>query len=134
MTYPVECSIGNFDNAGSRVCLTTVEAKHPLHESHVNDATSTLFGNSKVHQVDERDIFRDILEGIAQEEKEARKREEVGEVNQPLSGSRPPITCRTEEMGVDILEGEEEVNCHTHFRVILLNPRKDMKTADLTLL
>ncbi|WP_217833254.1 hypothetical protein, partial [Picosynechococcus sp. PCC 7002] len=49
-------------------------------------------------------VFGDILERIAQEVREAKGREDDGEVNQPLPLSRPPSTRGMEEMG----RGEEE--------------------------
>lgn len=63
--------------------LTDGEVKRPLQEPHVNDEANTLFGSSEVRRYDERNVFGDILEGIAQEEREAWEREEEGEVNQP---------------------------------------------------
>lgn len=46
-----------------------------------NYAASALLGRSEIHQPEEREIFGDILEGIAQEERDAKDREEEREVN-----------------------------------------------------
>lgn len=53
-----------------------------------------------------REVFGDILERIAQEEREAKAREDDGEVNQPLPSSCLPSTRGTKEMGREV---EEEV-------------------------
>lgn len=100
----------NFDDAEPSVCPTPTEVERPLLEMHVTDKASTLFGSSEVRQQDERNVFSDILEGIAQKEREAKEREKDGEVNQPLPGLWPPSTRGIDEVDGKIVEGEEEIN------------------------
>jgi len=97
-----EFSAANYNVGSQRVSAENSEAEQPVPGT-VRDEASTLHGSSEVRRREERDVFGDILERIAQEEREA-KGQEDGEVNQPLPLSRPPSTRGTEEMG----RGEEE--------------------------
>lgn len=98
-----EFSAANFNVGSQRLSTENSEAEQPVPGT-VRDEASTLHGSSEVRRRAERDIFSDILERIAQEEREAKGKEDDGEVNQPLPLSRPPNTRGTEEMG----RGEEE--------------------------
>lgn len=74
MKSPIESSPENFDDVEPSVRLAPNKVEQPLLETHVRDEASTLFDNSEVRRQDERNVFGDILEGIAQEEREAKSK------------------------------------------------------------
>lgn len=74
-----ESSHENFDSKNPRVHLAHQEAKQLVPKTQVCDKASTLIGNNEVHRRDERNVFGDILKGIAQEERDAKAREDDGE-------------------------------------------------------
>ena len=97
-----EFSAANYNVGSQRLSVENSEAEQPVPGT-VRDEASTLHGSSEVRRREERDVFGDILERIAQEGREAKGQEDE-EVNQPLPLSRLPSTRGTEEMG----RGEEE--------------------------
>ena len=60
----------NFNVGSQRLSTENSEAEQPGPGT-VRDEASTLYGSSEVRRREEREVFSDILERIAQEEKEA---------------------------------------------------------------
>lgn len=61
----IESSAENFEGKNPRVHLAHQEAEQPAPETKARDEASTLIKSSEVHRRDERNVFGDILEGIA---------------------------------------------------------------------
>lgn len=78
MKSSTKSSAENFEDADTRVHLAPEEADQPALKRRF---MVKLVHSSEVCRCDERNVFGHILEGIVQEEREARVREDNGEVN-----------------------------------------------------